>query len=383
MKLLVQHPDCSLKSPLLAQTICGSQLRAVVATLTLVLAFVMLSGTAWGTLLFNEEFSYPAGDLITNYTWKVESGYGNNPLKAQSPGLTYAGYLSSGIGLGCPMTTTGEDDSRSLGTSSITSGSVYYAMLINVSAASTGDYFATLWTSSSAQDVRLYIKTATGGFNIGVAKDTASVTSPGISYASTAYALNTTYLVVVKYTFKTGTTTDDTVDLWINPTPGGTEPTPTLTHSSASTDAANFNRFVLRQGTSSSAPTVAVDGIRVATTWAEAAASDCTPPSATVSGTASICNGGSTTIQAALTGTGPWNVTWSDSVTQTGVAASPATRSVSPASTTTYTVTEVSDATGCIPGTFTGSAVVTVNPLPTTSAIAGSASACAGASGVH
>jgi hypothetical protein len=85
-------------------------------------------------------------------------------------------------------------------------------------------------------------------------------------------------------------------------------------------------------------------------------------PTATVTGTATICAGASTTVQASLTGTGPWNVTWSDSVTQSNVAASPVTRSVSPASTTTYTVTAVNDSK-CT-GTSSGSAVVTVNPIP-------------------
>ena len=75
----------------------------------------------------------------------------------------------------------------------------------------------------------------------------------------------------------------------------------------------------------------------------------CPPPAATISGDATICNPGSTTIQAVLTGTGPWDVTWSDSITQTGVVSSPATRSVSPTTTTVFTVTSVSDASGCPP----------------------------------
>ncbi len=107
----------------------------------------------------------------------------------------------------------------------------------------------------------------------------------------------------------------------------------------------------------------------------------CAPPSATVSGNATICAGGSTTIEAALSGTGPWDVTWSDSVTQTGVTTSPASRSVSPGTTTTYTVIAVSDATGCTPGTFSGSATVTVNS-PVTPSVSVSANpgttTCAG-----
>ena len=98
-------------------------------------------------------------------------------------------------------------------------------------------------------------------------------------------------------------------------------------------------------------------------------------PTATVSGSATICTGGSTTISAALTGTAPWNVTWSDGTTQTGVATSPASRSVSPSSTTNFTVTAVSDA-NCI-GTSSGSATVTVNPLPTAT-VSGTTTMCPG-----
>ncbi len=114
-------------------------------------------------------------------------------------------------------------------------------------------------------------------------------------------------------------------------------------------------------------------------------------PTAVVSGNNTICNGQSTTIQAALTGLAPWTLTWSDGFVQTTNAspatrvvspanplanhASPATRVVSPANplanlATNYvfTVTAVSNATSCVnnqPGDLTGSAQITVNPLPT------------------
>ncbi|MEI7939736.1 MAG: C10 family peptidase, partial [Verrucomicrobiota bacterium] len=103
-------------------------------------------------------------------------------------------------------------------------------------------------------------------------------------------------------------------------------------------------------------------------------------PTSLVSGTATTCNGNSTTIAAALTGTGPWNVGWSDGVNQNGVVASPATRSVSPSATTTYAVTSLTDA-NCTAqaGDRTGSAVVTVNVRPT-SAVSGSATICNGGS---
>src|SRR5204863_2473970 len=89
-------------------------------------------------------------------------------------------------------------------------------------------------------------------------------------------------------------------------------------------------------------------------------------PTLSRSGSATICNGSSTTIQATLTGTGPWNVTWSDGTVQTGVTSSPATRNVRPLSTTTYSVTALSDANcSAQAGDLTGSASVTVNARPT------------------
>lgn len=75
-------------------------------------------------------------------------------------------------------------------------------------------------------------------------------------------------------------------------------------------------------------------------------------PTATVSGSGPLVNG-SRQIQGALTGTGPWSVTWSDGVTL-GASSSPQTRIVTIAG--TYTVTAVSDANCSNVGS--GSAVV-------------------------
>ncbi len=103
------------------------------------------------------------------------------------------------------------------------------------------------------------------------------------------------------------------------------------------------------------------------------------PPTATVSGGGAICPGGTATIQATLTGAMPWNITWSDGVTQTGVTTSPATRTVSPAMTTTYTVTAISDM-NFANGTSSGSATVLVNANPDAT-ISAPSSVCANATG--
>ena len=67
---------------------------------------------------------------------------------------------------------------------------------------------------------------------------------------------------------------------------------------------------------------------------------------AKVSGTASVCSGSPATLTVNFAGTGPWTLTWSDGVVQSGVSANPTTRTVSPTSTTTYSLTSVSS-TGC------------------------------------
>jgi hypothetical protein len=82
--------------------------------------------------------------------------------------------------------------------------------------------------------------------------------------------------------------------------------------------------------------------------------------SAQVSGGGTINAGQSIGIQATLSGTAPWSITWSDGTPQTCPQAT-CTRTVSPIVNTTYTITSVTDATGCS-GTRTGSAAVTVIP---------------------
>ncbi|MCE7957971.1 MAG: hypothetical protein DYH06_08555, partial [Acidobacteria bacterium ACB2] len=125
-------------------------------------------------------------------------------------------------------------------------------------------------------------------------------------------------------------------------------------------------RLTASDGTATSITEVSLDAVPAA--------------SAAVSGGGTICQGQSAQIQAALAGMPPWSITWSDSVTQSDLTTSPATRTVSPAVSTVYTVTAVSDAYG--PGTPSGSATVTVNPVPATPVISAPDVVASGASGL-
>ena len=102
-------------------------------------------------------------------------------------------------------------------------------------------------------------------------------------------------------------------------------------------------------------------------------------PTAFVTGAATICAGDSTQISAALTGTGPWNLTWSDGLAQSA-GTSPATRNVSPEITTTYTVTTIADAHCAGPGS--GGAEVVVGTPVAAPAITAPLSAAVDATGL-
>ncbi|WP_281231469.1 T9SS sorting signal type C domain-containing protein [Flavobacterium gelatinilyticum] len=92
-------------------------------------------------------------------------------------------------------------------------------------------------------------------------------------------------------------------------------------------------------------------------------------PTSVISGTTSICAGNGTTISIALTGTSPWNLTYTDGTTSTistNITSSPYTFTVSPASTRTYTITALSDANCTAQAVnMTGNAAITVSTSPT------------------
>jgi len=65
-------------------------------------------------------------------------------------------------------------------------------------------------------------------------------------------------------------------------------------------------------------------------------------------------------VSVQFTGTEPWSITWSDSLTEDDVVMNPHVRSVSPYESTVYSVTAVSDAS-CTGGTSRGSARIKVS----------------------
>jgi PKD repeat protein len=104
-------------------------------------------------------------------------------------------------------------------------------------------------------------------------------------------------------------------------------------------------------------------------------------PTGTISGTAEMCRGASTTLTASFTGVAPYTFTYTDGVTPVTVVNYPNnvyTVSVSPLVNTTYTLTSLTDGNSCA-GVLSGSAVITVN-LPPVLTLTGTNLICYGVS---
>ena len=230
-------------------------------------------GFGYGQLLFNENFAYTAATPLTSNSWTQTGTTTANPILVSTGGLTYAGYLSSGIGNAADMLTSGQDVNNTFATQS--TGAVYAGFLVSItSAQTTGDYFFHLIESPVTGNVfkgRVWVKkdASTSSIAFGISK--SSTTAATIAYTGFTYALSTTYLIVVKYQFSTGTTTDDDVSIFINPVIGASEPaTPTLDYiDNTQTDALNIGLVGLRQGSATSAAALQIDGIRIGSTWAD------------------------------------------------------------------------------------------------------------------
>ncbi len=211
------------------------------------------AGPASAELLLEENFDYAAGTLLTaTGNWTAHSGGGTQPIDVQAPGLSYAGYPSSGIGNAAWVDNNGEDDNRTFTMQS--TGAVYYGFMLSSSSPTAG-YFMHLIQTGTTFAARVFAQPSGGGMNVGVSN---SSTAP--TYNPTVLALNSTHLIVVKFDFTTGFSY-----IWLNPPMGGAEPTPDQTSATSVTFSAGA--VALRQY--SATQNFVVDGIRVGTTWAD------------------------------------------------------------------------------------------------------------------
>ena len=238
-----------------------------------------LSAPASAAVILTDDFNF-TGNLTAN-GWTAHSGAATQPIDTIA-GLTYAGYVGSGVGNAANLDNTGEDVNR-LFTTPVTSGSVYAAFLINVPSSTVTEGYFFHYGQSDAGPVfntslfkaKTYLATdGTGDYELGLTyQSNAPIPAPNKTNLNLTFG--TTYLVVLRYDIVAALTTDDTVSLYVftSGVPGSAPGSPTVGPIASGSDAgtdftANVGGIALRQYNANER--IIIDGLRVADTWEDA-----------------------------------------------------------------------------------------------------------------
>lgn len=351
---------------------------ALILGAALAIAGVQSARAITNSLPFYEPFAYTneqeeLGQFASGTNWSIGNSLSSSCARlSTNAALSYLGLQtdtnSEGLEAryGYPGTTPGTSTkNRGAPFTAQTSGSVYLSFLLsyriatntttmaiiglgnsgNPASGSNPGPGATLWVDSSG---RLLITK-----NNNATIPTSPVSAPLV--------ISNTYLVVMRYTFNTTSTTDDEVDLWVNPLPFGdnsTVPAPTLS-TTTGTDINMLQNVAYFQ--ISGPPGVFIDEIRVATDWASVTPKSCPPGSLfTVTGGGAICGGGQFDIglSGSEVGVDYWLMTngvYDETIPGTGSPLDFGLQNV----TAQYNVIGSNTTTGCV-GWMNGSATVSI-----------------------
>jgi hypothetical protein len=225
------------------------------------LLVLLMAGVAFGQVLVEENFNF-SGNLTAN-GWTAHSGSGTNPI-ATTTGLSYSGYLSSGVGNAANVANTGEDVNKSF--TAQTTGVIYAAFLAKVDVATAG-YFVNFVNTATTFAGRVWVQPATTQFQFGLSNGSTAAYN-----TTTNFNIGTTYLCVLKYEFSTSTSS-----LWVisSGVPATEVDAGTALLTSVGSGQSSLSGFALRQYNASQRQVV--DGIRVGQTWSDAVASASVP----------------------------------------------------------------------------------------------------------
>ena len=218
--------------------------------------------------LLNENFDYIVGTNLTSNGWAAHSGAGTNPVKVNSAGLSFPGYLSSDIGLSAILNNTGEDVNNSF--TPVTIGVLYFSFLVKLNAV-TNDYFFNLGRTTMGTSIfrgKVFTDGSGDKFNFGLSLGS----NLPVLTSGNSYGIGSVYLLVLKYSFIPGLLNDEVSLFAFSGTIPGVEPiSPTIGPLVDTTvaDVINIGTIALRQY--SAKQNIIIDGIRVATRWEDIA----------------------------------------------------------------------------------------------------------------
>ncbi|MBE0639139.1 MAG: lamin tail domain-containing protein [Bacteroidales bacterium] len=223
-----------------------------------VLIFQM--STVWGQI-FEENFDYPIGSLLTANGWTAHSGAGNQPPTV-SDGLFFDGYAGSNIGGAALLDNNGEDVHRTF--PSQVAGVVYTAFIIQTESSNSPGYFLHLGQSTIGTTffTRVWVNATGDGLGL-------SGSSAPASYVPMTAGVPT--LVVTKFDIASKVSS-----LFVFNSFPESEP---LTADFTFTENSSYSvgSVALRQYNASER--VIVDGIRIANNWDDAVTASGGPPS--------------------------------------------------------------------------------------------------------
>jgi hypothetical protein len=236
----------------------------------LLFSFIVCVAYAQTQVLFVEDFDYAVNNSITSNGWSITGANASPEILISPSTIFYPGYVYNGVGNEVLLSNSGQDVCKTF--SSQTSGCIYTSFIVNVSSANkNGDYFLNLGANPlSSYFGRVFVKrdALLDKIAFGVQYTSGGTPTPIPSYSDFNYELNTTYLLVLKYSFEED---KSNISFIVNPVLSATEPiVDWITNSQGSlSKPSNIGSIVLRQGTKADAPILALDGIRISKSWAD------------------------------------------------------------------------------------------------------------------
>lgn len=328
------------------------------------LLLLVVTSVSFGQI-FSDDLNYPDAALLTANGWTAHSGAGTNSIDVgASNGLTYTdysgltGFTAAAVGNAALLDNTGEDVNKTFA-APVTTGTLYYTFLVNVTATTEG-YFTHLGSGTTFA-ARIFVKPSAnaGKINFGLSNTGTA------SYAATPtdYDLNTTYLVIVKY----DVSTTGAASIWVRSAgiPANEVAAGTPEHTTTGSGMASIAGVYLRQF--NAGQNITVDGLRVYATWFNASACPLTLAAETKACDATTLNIDTYTVTIPFTGGNSGAYTLSSN---NGTVGGDNPNTVAEGNITISGITEGTDVTLTITGACTITKTVTapeckpINPLP-------------------
>lgn len=255
---------------------CMKKLLLKTSLITVLLITISATNPGYSQSLLIENFDYNEGTLLTNVGWNAYCQPGINAITVSMPGLTYPGYALSNIGGAAKLDALGEHVRHSLTIEKCdtqTNDTLYVSFMVSVDKPVCGDFLNLADCSSGARRARVFVNN-TNPYKLGL-----SFGSTTPVYSSDTYTTGTTYLVVLKYDIKAGSSCNDAVSMYVfqGKIPSEEPATPYIGPlTDGSLGDIDPGLLLLRQYSSNQ--NITVDGIRVGANWLSAVTYDSYAP---------------------------------------------------------------------------------------------------------